>query len=51
MQKLQVDPIGFEDFARSKTRHFDWKKFHSHYPDMDIKVNIDVKLTQTGIGE
>ncbi|KAB2496295.1 Ger(x)C family spore germination protein [Priestia endophytica] len=51
MQKLQVDPIGFEDFARSKTRHFDWKEFHSNYPDMDIKVNIDVKLTQTGIGE
>ncbi|WP_110111614.1 Ger(x)C family spore germination protein [Bacillus sp. CGMCC 1.16541] len=50
-QKLDIDPICFTDYARSRTRHFKKQQFKRNYPTMDFNVKADVQLVQTGINE
>ncbi|TYR79779.1 Ger(x)C family spore germination protein [Priestia megaterium] len=51
LQNLEVDPICFTDYVRSRTRNFDSEAFKANYPTMDIRVKADVELIQTGISE
>ncbi|MFS0892291.1 Ger(x)C family spore germination protein [Peribacillus frigoritolerans] len=48
-QGLHVDPLGLGEKVRSQTRNFDLKVWKEHYPTMDIKVVMDIELTETGI--
>ncbi|WP_245638859.1 Ger(x)C family spore germination protein [Priestia koreensis] len=51
IQKLDVDPLGFKDFIRSRTRHYNHERIRSIYKDIPISVRVDVTLVQTGINE
>lgn len=50
-QKKHIDPLGIGERARSYTRHFSFEKWDREYPDIPIKLNVKVKLVQTGISE
>jgi spore germination protein len=49
LQKLNVDPVGFGEAARSQNRGFNLAKWHEDYPDMKVTVVVDTKLTEFGI--
>ncbi|WP_078544127.1 Ger(x)C family spore germination protein [Litchfieldia alkalitelluris] len=50
-QKMNADPIGIGYFAQSTLRGFDEEKWRNGYPDVEIKVEAEVDLIQTGIIE
>lgn len=50
-QKKNIDPLGIGERARSHTRNFNFKRWDDRYPDIPIKLNVKVKLLQTGISE
>jgi len=50
-QTLKVDPIGIGSAIRSHTRHFNLEKWTDQYPNLNIKVNVKVKLIEWGIWE
>jgi spore germination protein len=49
LQKLNVDPIGLGDKARSQNRGFNLNKWHEDYPTMTINVVVTTKLSEFGI--
>jgi spore germination protein len=51
-QKEKVDPIGFGNKYRSKTYNWNSKKFYEKiYPNMEVDVEVDVKIIETGVVE
>lgn len=48
LQKLEVDPVGFGDFVRSRSTSWDYSHFKKMYPHMKIAVTASIKLEQTG---
>ena len=50
-QKLQVDPLGLGEQVRSRTRNWDEKKWNDIYPTINVKVKMDVKITESGVVE
>ncbi|MEB3749338.1 Ger(x)C family spore germination protein [Geobacillus icigianus] len=50
-QKKRIDPLGFGDFVRSVTKHWDQAAFYREYPDLDIRPHVTVDIVHTGIGE
>lgn len=47
-QQLRIDPLGIGNFVRSQTRNWEEKKWEQQYPDMQIHLNVDVKVVETG---
>ena len=50
-QALKVDPLGLGEQVRSRTRNWDEKKWNDMYPTINVKVNMDVKITESGVVE
>ncbi|TFE27478.1 Ger(x)C family spore germination protein [Cohnella luojiensis] len=47
-QKLGIDPLGFGDFARSRTRHWDEVKWREQYPHLKVTIDAEVNISGTG---
>lgn len=50
-QEYQVDPIGFRDMVRAKSRKWNYSRFQDMYPHLKTTVNTKVNIIQTGVGE
>jgi spore germination protein len=50
-QEKGIDPVGFGQFLKSKTRNFDFKKWEDDYKNITIHVETDAKITEVGIIE
>lgn len=50
-QALKVDPLGLGEQVRSRTRNWDEKKWNDMYPTINVKVKVDVKITESGVVE
>ena len=50
-QALKVDPLGLGEQVRSRTRNWDEKKWEDMYPTINVNVNMDVKITESGVVE
>ncbi|MDQ1000982.1 hypothetical protein QFZ28_001382 [Neobacillus niacini] len=50
-KKLEVDPIGLGNFARTKTRDFDLKKWEDDYKNLSVKIRTDVTIIEAGVIE
>lgn len=50
-QEYQVDPIGFGDMVRAKSRKWNYSRFQDMYPHLKTTVNTKVNIIQTGVGE
>lgn len=48
-QKLRIDPLGIGDFVRSQTRNWEEAKWKQQYPDTKIRLNVDVRVVETGV--
>lgn len=46
-----VDPIGFGDLLRSKSKVWREQSFESMYPKLKTSVSVHIKIIQTGVGE
>ncbi|HEK9098826.1 TPA: Ger(x)C family spore germination protein [Bacillus pseudomycoides] len=51
LQKYEVDPIGIGDFIRGRQRNWNEKEFYKIYPLVTFKVETQLKLLQSGVGE
>lgn len=51
LQKVKVDPVGMGDLIRGRSSSWNYEQFQEQYPQMDIGVNVALKLEQTGVGE
>lgn len=47
----KVDPIGFGDLLRSKSKGWSEQSFESMYPKLKTSVSVHIKIIQTGVGE
>ena len=50
-QEQGIDPLGFGEFIRSKTRGFDFKKWEDDYKNMTVHIKTDAQITEVGIIE
>ncbi|MEW4426653.1 Ger(x)C family spore germination protein [Paenibacillus pabuli] len=50
-QRENVDPFGFGEYVRSRTRHWDNETFYKDYGLMDIRSHVKLTLVQDGIQE
>ncbi|MFC4779355.1 Ger(x)C family spore germination protein [Paenibacillus sp. GCM10023252] len=50
-QKNKVDPIGFGDLLRSRSRQWNEEKFYRQYAQLETKVNVKVNIAQYGLTE
>lgn len=50
-QANRVDPIGFGDFLRSRSKTWSPQAFDKIYPTLRTTVSVDFKIVQHGIGE
>ena len=50
-QELGIDPVGFGEFIKSKTRGFDFKRWEDEYKNLTVHVKTDVVITEVGIVE
>ncbi|MFF2447318.1 Ger(x)C family spore germination protein [Neobacillus sp. NPDC058068] len=48
-QKLKIDPIGFGDQVRSRTRNFRYQQWLDQYPDVKIRVKVNVVILEKGV--
>lgn len=51
LQEKHVDPIGIGYHIRGKNADWNYAQFQKQYPNMDISVEVTIKLEQTGVGE
>ncbi len=50
-QELGIDPVGFGQFIKTKTRGFDFKRWEDEYKNLTVNVKTDVIITEVGIVE
>ncbi|WML54469.1 Ger(x)C family spore germination protein [Neobacillus sp. PS3-12] len=50
-QKKGIDPVGFGHFAKTRTRHFDFKKWNQLYKNARFKITSDVNIIEVGVVE
>ena len=50
-QEMGIDPVGFGQFIKTKTRGFDFKRWEDEYKNLTVNVKTDVKITEVGIIE
>lgn len=48
-QKLKIDPLGFGDQVRSRTRNFHNQKWLDQYSDVLIRVKVSVIILEKGV--
>ncbi|NBD24619.1 Ger(x)C family spore germination protein [Paenibacillus glycinis] len=47
-QKHGVDPLGLGDFARSRNKNWNEADWMRNYPTMDVSLDVDVNIKETG---
>jgi spore germination protein len=50
-QEMGIDPVGFGQFIKTKTRGFDFKRWEDEYKNVKVNVKSDVTITEVGIVE
>lgn len=50
-QELNIDSLGIGDILSSRDRTFDFKKYKAYFPQMSIKANVNVKITEYGVAQ
>jgi spore germination protein len=50
-QEKKIDPVGFGHFIKSRTRHFDFKKWDTDYQYLKVNVHADVSIVESGVIE
>lgn len=50
-QEKGIDPVGFGQFIKTKTRGFDFKRWEDEYKNLTVNVKTDVVITEVGIVE
>ncbi|MBT2640129.1 Ger(x)C family spore germination protein [Bacillus sp. ISL-39] len=50
-QEKGIDPVGFGQFIKTKTRGFDFKRWEDEYKNLTVNVKTDVIITEVGIVE
>lgn len=50
-KKYNVDPIGFGELLRAKSRNWDYQRYQDTYRDLKVSVYPKVKIIQTGVGD
>ncbi|WNF22447.1 Ger(x)C family spore germination protein [Mesobacillus jeotgali] len=50
-QEMGIDPVGFGQFIKTKTRGFDFKRWEDEYKNLTVNVKTDVTITEVGIVE
>ncbi|WP_226678839.1 Ger(x)C family spore germination protein [Mesobacillus jeotgali] len=50
-QEKGIDPLGFGQFIKSKTRGFDFKRWEDEYKNLTVNVQTDMIITEVGIVE
>lgn len=50
-QEMGIDPVGFGQFIKTKTRGFDFKRWEDEYKNLTVNVKTDVIITEVGIVE
>ncbi|PFN08562.1 MULTISPECIES: Ger(x)C family spore germination protein [Bacillus cereus group] len=50
-QQKKIDPLGIRDQIRSRSRKWTIQQIQAMYPSIDINVEADVNVVQSGIGE
>lgn len=48
-QRSNIDPLAFGEQARSRTRHWDKKKWDKQYKNMKVNVKVDVAIVEIGV--
>ncbi|ETI67678.1 Ger(x)C family spore germination protein [Neobacillus vireti] len=48
-QKLKIDPIGFGDQVRSRTRNFRYQQWLDQYPNVLVRVKVNVVILEKGV--
>ncbi|GGB40223.1 Ger(x)C family spore germination protein [Fictibacillus barbaricus] len=48
-QKKRIDPLGLGEQVRSRTRHWDEKKWEEQYKNAKINVKVEVIITEIGV--
>ncbi|WP_066072887.1 Ger(x)C family spore germination protein [Neobacillus soli] len=48
-QRLKIDPLGFGEQVRSRTRNFNDRKWLEHYSDVKISVRAKVSIIEKGV--
>jgi len=49
-RERRVDPIGFGDLVRSRSKAWDARTFEDAYPSFRATVRVEVNIVQTGVG-
>ncbi|WP_338469768.1 Ger(x)C family spore germination protein [Niallia sp. XMNu-256] len=49
LQRNEVDPIGIGNILRSKDKTWDKESFYKQYPDLPIHVDVNIKITHSGL--
>ncbi|WP_409298564.1 Ger(x)C family spore germination protein [Peribacillus sp. SCS-26] len=47
-KKMNIDPLGLGEMARSHTYHFDFQRWKHNYRELPVDINVQVEITQTG---
>ncbi|WLR55685.1 Ger(x)C family spore germination protein [Mesobacillus subterraneus] len=50
-QEKGIDPVGFGQFIKSRTRGFDFKRWEDEYENLTVHVKTDMVITEVGIVE
>ncbi|QOK29940.1 Ger(x)C family spore germination protein (plasmid) [Cytobacillus oceanisediminis] len=50
-QEYDVDPIGLGERLKANSRNWDYQRYLSFYPQMNISVDTEVDIIQTGLEE
>ncbi|HEK9101787.1 Ger(x)C family spore germination protein [Bacillus pfraonensis] len=50
-QQKKIDPLGIRDQIRSRSRKWSIQQIQAMYPSIDINIEADVNVVQSGIGE
>ncbi|MCP3026826.1 Ger(x)C family spore germination protein [Halobacillus sp. A5] len=48
-QEDQTDPLGLGNILKNRRRNFDKEKWEEQYPEVPVNVDVEVKITGTGI--
>ncbi|MGG3471351.1 Ger(x)C family spore germination protein [Neobacillus pocheonensis] len=50
-QSKSIDPVGYGHFVKSNIRKFNFKKWETDYPRLNVNIKADVIITESGVIE
>lgn len=50
-QDKKIDPVGYGHFIKSRTRHFNFKKWDTDYQSLKVNFHADVSIVESGVIE